>query len=107
MAARRMQDHVARVAAQGQQAATGAVRAWAEALRLLAGAVPDATAVVDGTTAVVGGAFDVAEAVLRAQREVAMGALRLVRPRPRPRDTYPRCSQTLRAGREDSPPPRC
>jgi hypothetical protein len=70
--ARSLQDRLARLAGQGTEAVTGAVRTWSGGLQQLAGALPDPATVVDG-------AFDAAEQVLRAQREVARTVLRLAR----------------------------
>jgi hypothetical protein len=65
-----LQDFLARFAGQGAQALTGAVAAWAGGVRQLAGSLPDPATVVNG-------AFDVAEEVLRSQREAALEVLRL------------------------------
>jgi hypothetical protein len=70
------QDRLTTAAVTG--AMTGALRAWAGGVRQATGALPDPAAVV-------GGAFDVAEQVLRTQREVALGLVRLTR-----RSRYPR-----------------
>jgi hypothetical protein len=69
---RSLQERLARLAGHGTEAVTGAVRTWAGGLQQLTGALPDPATVVDG-------AFDAAEQVLRAQREVALTVLRLTR----------------------------
>lgn len=62
-----------RMAEQGQEAMSGAVRTWAEAVRRLSGqpggSTPDVSALVDD-------AFDFAERVLAMQREFTKSMLR-------------------------------
>jgi hypothetical protein len=65
-----LQDRLTRLAGQGAEALTGAVAAWASGVRQLVEALPDPATVVNGT-------FDVAEEVLRAQREAALTVVRL------------------------------
>jgi hypothetical protein len=67
-----LQDRLTRVAEQGSTAVIGAIRTWAAGMQQLGGALADPTAVVEG-------AFDTGEQLLRAQREVALTVLRLAR----------------------------
>lgn len=66
------QDQFAKIAQQGQEAVTGAVRTWTDAVQRLAnqpaGALPDVSAVVDN-------AFDFAERLLATQREFTKSVL--------------------------------
>lgn len=66
------QDQFVKLAKQGQEAITGAVRTWADAVQRLSpqpgGAVPDVSAVVDS-------AFDLAERMLATQREFTKSVL--------------------------------
>lgn len=66
------QDQFTKIAKQGQEAITGAVRTWADAVQRLSpapgGAVPDVSAVVDS-------AFDLAERMLATQREFTKSVL--------------------------------
>ena len=69
------QDQFTKIAKQGQDAVTGAVRTWADAVQRLSGqpgaSVPDMTAVVDN-------AFDLAERLLATQREFTKSVLQAV-----------------------------
>ena len=72
-----LQDQITQVARQGQDAFSGALRAWAEQVRVLSGSsggVPDTTALA----AVVDSVFDLAEQVLAAQRAAAKALLQAV-----------------------------
>jgi hypothetical protein len=70
--ARSLQERLAHAAGQGTEAVAGALRAWAGAVGRLTRSLPDPDMVVDG-------AFDVAEEVLRAQRQAALTVLRVAR----------------------------
>ncbi|RFU21986.1 hypothetical protein [Geodermatophilus marinus] len=63
---------VTRLADQGGHAVTGAARAWAGALRQLGEVVPDPETAVRAS-------YDVAAEVLRAQRDLTLEVLRVVR----------------------------
>jgi hypothetical protein len=67
---RLIEHRLTRLAGQGHDAVTGAVRAWAGAVEQVAGAVPDPGTVVRAY-------FGVAEEVLRVQRAIALDVLRL------------------------------
>jgi hypothetical protein len=67
-----LQERLTRLAGQGVQALTGAGAAWLGGVRQLAGALPDPEMMLDA-------AFDVAEEVLRMQREVALTVVRFAR----------------------------
>lgn len=67
---RSLPEHLAAAAGQGSRALARAVRTWVGAVGQLARALPDPVMVVDST-------FDAAEQVLQAQREFALGVLRL------------------------------
>lgn len=69
------QDQLTTMAEQGQEAAIGAVRTWAEAVQRLSfqpgASAPDVSAVVDN-------AFELAERLLETQRELTKNVLRAV-----------------------------
>ena len=68
-------NRFSKIAQQGQEAVTGAVRTWAEAVQRLSGQqgnnMPDVSAVVDN-------AFDLAERLLATQREFTKSVLQAV-----------------------------
>ncbi|MGY1710476.1 hypothetical protein ACI8AC_13300 [Geodermatophilus sp. SYSU D00758] len=72
MAAAPLLDRVTHLAEQGGHAVTGAARAWAGALRQLGEVVPDPETAVRAS-------FDVAAEVLKAQRDLTLEVLRVVR----------------------------
>ena len=68
-----MRNHIETLVTQGQDAAQGAVRAWAESVQALS-RVPGTAA---GPLAVVDQVFDLAEQVLAAQRELTKAVLQV------------------------------
>ena len=76
MAASPLQDRIARATGSGGRVLTGAVRAWTGAVSQVVRATPDPEVVLRST-------FGLAEQALRAQREAALGVLRLVTPHER------------------------
>ena len=69
------QSRFEKIAQQGQEAVSGAVRTWAEAIQRMSGqqgsSVPDVSAVVDN-------AFDLAERLLETQRQFTKSVLQAV-----------------------------
>lgn len=69
------QDRFAKIAQQGQEAVSGAVRTWSDSIQRLSGqpggSTPDVSAVVDS-------AFDLAERLLETQREFTKTVLQAV-----------------------------
>ena len=69
------QNRFEKIAQQGQEAVSGAVRTWAESIQRMSGqqgsSVPDVSAVVDN-------AFDLAERLLETQRQFTKSVLQAV-----------------------------
>jgi hypothetical protein len=76
MAPSPLQDRIARATGSGGRVLAGAVRAWTGVVSQAVRATPDPEVVLRS-------AFGLAEQALHAQREAALGVVRLVTPRDR------------------------